>query len=369
MKNLIQYCVEANESASEKVKSINDKKTHLVVIRLSAMGDVAMTVPVLGNLLVQRPDLKITVVTRKFFAPLFSSLKQVEILAPDLEGEHKGIAGLWKLYKTILQKRPDAIADLHHVLRSNILRLFFLFNSIPFHQIDKGRSEKKALTALNKKQFKPLKSTHERYADVFRSLGYSLELTEAGVQPKRSLDTTLTALTGEHDRPWIGIAPFAAYSGKMYPLDNMKRVVENLNNTNKYKIFLFGGGKEELKLLKELAQPYSNAQVILGQSTFEQELLLISQLDIMLAMDSANGHLAAVFGVPTITLWGVTHPYAGFSPFNQDTGHSITADRNQYPAIPTSVYGNKYPSGYDNVMSGIAPEVVVRKIEEVLPSA
>ena len=62
-------------------------------------------------------------------------------------------------------------------------------------------------------------------------------------------------------------------------------------------------------------------------------------------MDSGNGHLAAMYGIPVITVWGVTHPYAGFAPFLQPEENSITADREQFPLIPTSVYGNKVWGG------------------------
>ena len=83
-------------------------------------------------------------------------------------------------------------------------------------------------------------------------------------------------------------------------------------------------------------------------------------------MDSANGHLAANYGVPVITLWGVTHPYAGFYPFQQPETNWLLSDRGKYPLIPTSVYGNKVPKGYENVMNTISETDVLLKIEEVL---
>lgn len=84
----------------------------------------------------------------------------------------------------------------------------------------------------------------------------------------------------------------------------------------------------------------------------------------MLSMDSGNAHLAAMYGVPTVTLWGVTHPYAGFAPFNQEA-HCLLSDRKLYPAIPTSVYGNEVPEGYQEVMRTIIPEEVVAKIQKL----
>ena len=79
-------------------------------------------------------------------------------------------------------------------------------------------------------------------------------------------------------------------------------------------------------------------------------------------MDSGNGHLAAMYGVKVISLWGHTHPFAGFVPFNQPLSNSLVPDLQQFPFLPTSVYGNKKVAGYENVMRTIQPEVVVEKV-------
>jgi ADP-heptose:LPS heptosyltransferase len=86
----------------------------------------------------------------------------------------------------------------------------------------------------------------------------------------------------------------------------------------------------------------------------------------MLSMDSANGHLAAMYGIPTVTLWGVTHPFAGLAPFEQAKENKLLAAREKYPLIPTSVYGNKFPRGYEKTIATIAPETVVKKIAGIL---
>jgi hypothetical protein len=73
-----------------------------------------------------------------------------------------------------------------------------------------------------------------------------------------------------------------------------------------------------------------------------------------------------MLGVNVITLWGATHPFAGFSPFNQPLENALVADRNLYPLLPTSVYGNKKVEGYEDAMRTILPETIVQKIESYL---
>ncbi len=336
-----------------------------MVIRLSAMGDVAMTVPVLKTLTDSYPELQITVLTKAFFKPIFSGLKNVQIHTVDVSGRHKGILGLWKLYKELKVLHIDAVADLHNVLRSNILKLFFRLSGIPFVQIDKGRKDKKALTSLKNKDFKPLKTSHERYADVFKQLGYQLDLKMTQSLPKNALSEDTLRIVGTKSKKWLGIAPFATFTGKMYPLHLMKEVIQELNKNEKYRIFLFGGGPEEKNVLDVWDNQFQNCINIVGKLSFEDELQLISNLDLMISMDSGNGHLASIYGVPTITLWGVTHPHAGFYPFGQDADNAILADRNKYPLIPTSVYGNKAPKTYDKAMETIHPKDVINKIKEL----
>ncbi len=339
---------------------------HILVIRLSAMGDVAMTVPVLTALEKQHPRLKITILTRQYFHTMFSQLNNTNVYTADVKGKHKGPLGLWKLYKELKALDIDAVADLHNVLRSNILKSYFRLGGIPFHQLDKGREAKKALTASKNKVFKPLKTTHERYADVFMRMGFPVDLSQAPLLKKEKLSNRILALVGRSTKKWIGIAPFAAHVGKMYPLDFMEEAISGLNATSDYQILLFGGGEAELKQLGRLAEAYDNCLNIAGKLSFQEELALISNLDLMISMDSANGHLAAMYGIPVLTLWGVTHPYAGFYPFGQDANNALLADREQFPLIPTSIYGNKAPSGYERVMGTIRPVQIVDKVSEIL---
>lgn len=356
----------ANDGTSPGTARNMEKGNRILVIRLSAMGDVAMTVPVLSALVQTYPQLNITVLTRGFFRPIFKDIPNLTIYEVKVKGPHKGFFGLWKLFLELKALEFDAVADLHNVLRSNLLKFFFKILAIPFAQIDKGRAQKKALTADRGKVFAPLKTTHERYADVFSKLGFPISLRQVKLLPRLPLADTITAIAGHHARKWIGIAPFAAFNGKMYPQALMEEVIRPFALSGSYTLFLFGGGAKEQRQLESWERKWENCISIPGKLGFEEELVLISNLDLMVSMDSGNGHLSAMFNIPTITIWGVTHPYAGFTPFAQDPENSLLADRKRYPLIPTSVYGNKIPSGYEHVMETIPPKDVIKKIENVL---
>lgn len=340
---------------------------HIAVIRLSAMGDVAMTVPVIRALVEQNTNVKITVVSRPFFKPFFDGIPNVEFFAVDVKERHKGLFGLLKLHADLQQLNIDAVADLHNVLRSQIIRTLFSLSGKKVAATDKGRAEKKALTRTENKVFQPVKTMVERHVETFKKLGFSVDLSLPSFPEKAFLSEEILSVSGKKDNfKWIGIAPFAQYESKVYPLDLMQKVINNLVKNNNYKLFLFGGGKEETEKLNTLAKQRENIVVVAGKLEFSQELQLISNLDVMLSMDSGNAHIAAMLGVKVITLWGATHPFAGFAPFNQPLENCLTSDRNQYPLLPTSVYGNKKVEGYEDVMRSISVESIVEKVNFVL---
>ncbi|WP_121344239.1 glycosyltransferase family 9 protein [Gillisia mitskevichiae] len=355
-----------SKSSKDKSNLHPSKGEHILVIRLSALGDVAMLVPVLRVVTATYPQLKITLLTRAFFAPIFKDNPNISIYEADINGVHSGVFGLSRLAKDLRDLEIDAVADMHDVLRSNVLKSIFYFYGIPVKQIDKGRSEKKALTAANNKVFIQLKATHQRYADVFNELGYPIDLRLHKFPEKQKISPNTREITGTDPLKWIGVAPFAQHNSKVYPLDLMDKVLAQLNSAGKIQIFLFGGGKKEAAMLEELAAKYDRVKSLAGKLKFDEELALISNLDAMLSMDSGNAHLAAMYGVPVVTLWGVTHPYTGFKPFEQPLENCILPDLNKYPQIPTSIYGNKVPDGYEDVMRTISPDTVVVKINSVL---
>ncbi len=342
---------------------------NILVIRMSAMGDVALTVPVLLALVEQHPEVKITMLSKPFMQPIFSNIPNVIFLGADTSKKYKGILGVFKLFWHLKLQNFDAIADLHNVLRSKILRflfLFFSFKNIKIAKIDKGRAEKKALTALKNKKLKPLKHTTKRYAEVFEILGFSIHLTAETVKNKEVLNEHILKITQEKNKQWIGVAPFAQHPSKIYPEKQILEVLLEIHRQKNVKIFLFGGGSKEIETLENWAKTHLFLTIIAGKLSFSDELSLISNLDVMLSMDSGNGHLAAMFGIPVLTIWGGTHPFLGFTPYNQTDENQILANLINYPLLPLSVYGTKTLEGYETVMESIPTEKITHQLLKIL---
>lgn len=339
---------------------------NVLVTRFSALGDVAMTIPVVYSACVSNPDTRFVYVTRTHAARLFvNPPANLEVVGIDPDN-YKGAAGMWRLSRELLKKYGiDAYADLHGVLRTDLLRMFFRISGIPVRKINKGKRGRKALTRPRNKVFLPLVSMRMRYREVFYALGLSYKDSFNGLfsdaAPSADDFAAATAPKGEGEI-WIGVAPFARHAGKIYPVDSMEKVVEELSKRPGCKVFLFGAGKEEMNVLGRWSMKYDNvvnlASLSLGLAS---ELSLLYYCDSVISMDSANMHLASLAGTRVVSIWGATHPYCGFLGWRQKKEDAVQLDM---VCRPCSVFGNRpCRFGDYHCMHGITPEYILSVLD------
>ncbi|WP_199117526.1 glycosyltransferase family 9 protein [Pedobacter sp. ASV28] len=338
-------------------------KNKIIVLRFSAMGDVAMVASVLREFAEQNEKAELIMVSRKLFKPFFDHISPVIFHEIAPKTVHRGIFGLFKLYRELKTYRPLAIADLHDNLRSRILCTFFRLAGIKIRRIDKGRAEKKALTRTENKILKPLTPTVERYATVFRALGFSLKLShQLQPNPLKLPKQAAIHFKDSHQKK-IGISPFAQHHYKVYDLTKMEVVINELSKLG-YGLFIFGGGKNEAETAQHWQSQYKNVYNTIGNFNLTEELAIISNLNLMLSMDSSGMHMASLMGVPVISLWGPTHPYAGFLGYGQSENDCMQI---AHPNRPNSIYGNKpCLCGVTPCIDLIEPQAIIEKIEQKL---
>ena len=328
----------------------------LLIIRFSALGDIAMTVPIVHDLAVQYPNLEITMLSREMARPLFERMpSNVHFLAADLKGQHKGLLGLCRLWRDAHLNDFDYIADFHDVLRTWWLRAEACLRCKKVAKIDKGRKGKKALTRQKNKILVQQATSFERYSKVLEPLGFPIK------SQFTKLDYSAFCETQKADHEtWIGIAPFAKHPAKVYPLEKMEQVVKALGERRNTTVFLFGGGDEEKRQIAKLCAKYPHVKAAQSQQGLKGELALMGQLDVMLSMDSANMHLASLVGTRVVSIWGGTHPNSGFLGWNQKAEDCVQLDLS---CRRCSVYGNKPCLRGDYAcMNRISPEQIIKKL-------
>lgn len=328
------------------------KPSHLLVVRLSALGDVAIMVPVLQAYAQANPDVQFTVAAPPLLEPLFLGMSNVDFLGVKKKQRASAIC------RQLQSAGADAIADLHQIHRVSralfLLRLQALahLHYIPLRRIRKGRLTRWLF--LSHLYMHPRKPQDQRYAEVFDRLG----LAKSGEQ----LPTTHCPLPTTHCPLPIGIAPFAQHPAKIWPWEYTCTLALMLAEKG-YQVRLFGS-REEAPQLESLAARHANITSLAGKHTFAEELDIIRSLPLMVTMDSANMHFASAVGTPVVSIWGATHPDFGFYGHAQDRDNALCAN---LPCQPCSAYG-KRPCRYGDrrCLRAITPEAVMDKIEKAL---
>lgn len=342
----------------------------ILLVRFSALGDTALLVPVVKSFVSQHKDVEVTVVTRPKFAPLFYDIERVNTFPADIDYTYTGLFGMRALFRVLIRKADfDLMIDMHDHLRTIVLRTLFRIFGVPVYVFDKGRKDKKAFTRRENKTVTPLPHTVDRYKAAFQKAGFDFPMLNP---PYFTLNDSLhSAATDwlkqkklEKQEMWIGIAPFAAHASKIWPLENYTAVIEGILKKGPAKFFFFGGGEKEVKYFESIKKKFpANCEIVADQLKIRQEIALMQHLDIMISVDSANMHLAALSGVPVLSIWGGTHPDVGFGPYKKGAESIIQINRQELPCRPCSVFGRDscYVGGFP-CLTRITAETIAEKV-------
>lgn len=340
------------------------KPKKILAYRFSALGDVVMAYPVLRAVIDANLDIEITFATRKRFAILFQDIPRLKVVGLDLDQEFNGFTGLLKLFWNLKKSKPDAIADLHLILRTRVLDLLFSLFFFKVRSIHKDRKGKRKLIRKENKSLEELEHSTKRYLKVFQRLGLNVPMElpkicfEITAEHEQKIYETLSQKKIEKDgKSWIGIAPFAQHENKIWGLEKTKKLIGLFLENGHHEIFLFGGGKKEKEQLDALCQSFPvRVHNMTGLFSLIEEIALMKRMDKFLAMDSANMHLACLSGTKVFSIWGATHPNAGFSPLYQAKNQIISTSLS---CRPCSVFGDKPCFRGDKAcMETLQPEIV-----------
>lgn len=332
----------------------------MLVIRFSALGDVAMTLPVVYSLAKQYPNLRITMLTTPFFARLFiNKPENIEVMVVDLKSAYHGSKGLFRLIAFLSKKHFDYVADLHNVLRSWIIGNMFRMKGCRVKMVNKGRKERIKLLHANKSI--TTRSYILRYQDTFERLGFPVTLSFHSLFDGIEVFSPFSIAEKS-----VGIAPFARYTNKTYPLENICKLVRILSKKG-FSVYLFGGGKHEQEILEQIEKENQNVYSLAGKYAIEDELRIISKMKVMVSMDSANHHLASLVGTPVVSIWGSTTPACGFMAYGQDIGNALCQNLDCQPCC---IAGSEKCINTEKMkcMYKLSPEHIASRIDAIIKS-
>lgn len=333
----------------------------VLIIRFSALGDVAISVPVVKALVENYPEDDFTFISRPFCKDLFCfDAPNFHFIGVDVKTKYSGLIGLIRLFRDIKIRKFDLVCDIHSTLRGRILCALSSLFGVKRVKISKDRRNRRKLLRKNNKVLKPLTPSYKKYSEVFRKAGFlKNNLSFIDKEKKQYFKSEAEIEFGTKKSKWIGVAPFAQHKGKIYPLDKMKEVVEYFSKENK--IFLFGGGKEEMEVFNDWKKTFKNVEIASLKGLLF-DIKVMCALDVMISMDSANMHLASIVQTPVVSVWGATHIYAGFYGLNQSLDDIVDLDMT---CRPCSIYGNKPCFRKDYAcLNDITPKMIINKVEK-----
>jgi ADP-heptose:LPS heptosyltransferase len=207
----------------------------------------------------------------------------------------------------------------------------------------------------------------ERYGDVFAQAGFPvIPSKDICIIPSKEASMEAVSLIGTDSGLNIGVAPYAKHELKMWPEENMISLLRLIAEKHRCKFWLFGGNEDAGKMAAFQSRVPGSVNLV-GKLGLEDELALMSKLDIMIAMDSSNMHMAALAGTRTISIWGGTDPIIGFSAWMQPDNFSIRIPVDELTCRPCTIYGKGVSKRSDFAcMTRLTPDIVYKKIDKIL---
>lgn len=327
-----------------------------LILRFSTLGNLAMMVPVLSSLSRRYPQDKFVVVSKKDLSAVYQAYPNVLFHQARVKG--LGLRGVYRLYKELLVYQPDAVVDLHDVLRSKILSMLFRLHHTPVHVIDYGRWEKWKIL-LRGYRGETVPTEFQRYQQTFQRLGLESDDSFTSIPVDPLAQTAIQHRLGVHNVYRIGFAPFAKRASNMLSYRKSKEIIQQLSQRPDTHIYLFGAGEVECEVLRQWAGLYDNVESVAGQLTLAEELELMRELDVMLCMDSANQHLASLVGLRAVSVWTATHPKMGFFGWKQREEDCI---QRELRCRPCTMHGARYCHFFNFACKNINTQDICQKL-------
>ncbi len=329
-------------------------KMKILIIRFSSIGDIILTTPVIRSLHKQLPDVEIHFCTKEEFKFLHET-------NPYISKVHTFSGQLPPLIKALRAEKFNYVIDLHHNLRTSIIKTFLGVKSASFNKLNL----KKWLLVNFKIDLLPNVHIVDRYFGAVSSLGVVNDGMGLDYFIPDKYEVEKEWLPASHQKEFVAVVIGGRFRTKRLPV---KRLIELCDKINKPVVLL--GGAEDIEAAEEIERFFSRENTTeeiedglkeLGKKTtifnacgkfnFHQSASLVSQAKVVFTHDTGLMHVAAAFRKTIFSIWGNTIPRFGMYPY----GTKFTVfENNKIGCRPCSKLGHtKCPKGHFKCMNDI----------------
>jgi heptosyltransferase-2 len=286
---------------------------HILIIRLSSLGDIVLTTPILPLLRASCPAARIDFLLKAEYQDLLRTHPCVDRL---LLWEKRQSATA--MLRTLRQTRYDVVLDLHRTWRSRLL-----YRSVKARRrlaYDKQVLRRALLVRLHWNTLKAMTPVPERYAAPLRRLGIKAPLPPTALYPDPECQDAMVrhlaqALPEAAARPLLAVAPGARWPTKRWPVERFAQAAQALARPRGAAVVLVGD-RPEAPLARVVASHLSVPVIdYTGHLSLMQTAALIQRCQLLLCNDSGLMHVAVALQVPVVAVFGPTVQEFGFYPF------------------------------------------------------
>jgi ADP-heptose:LPS heptosyltransferase len=320
----------------------------ILVIRFSSIGDIVLTTPVIRCLKKQLPESEVHYLTKQQYYPLLKD-------NPYIDQHHCLQQRLWPLLRQLKKEKFDLIVDLHHNLRSFLVKNTLWVKSYSVNKLN----FKKWLLVNLKWNLLPDKHIVDRYLETVTSLG--IKNDGAGLDYFIPADerVNIDSLPRQHQNGYIAFGIGAKHATKQLPLNKMAQICRGLE-----KPVVLLGGEYDFHLGNQIANELGNKVYNrCGVYSINQSASLIQQAEQVITHDTGLMHIAAALDKHIISVWGNTVPDFGMTPYLGDKSdrQAHIMEVEDLPCRPCSKIGyQKCPKKHFYCMEGQDEEEIIQ---------
>lgn len=323
----------------------------ILVIRFSSIGDIVLTTPVVRCLKTQLDEAEIHYATKPNFKSLFEE-------KPYIDKMHYLTGSLREYIAELKKENFDYIIDLHHNLRTKIIKTALGVTSYSFNKLN----WKKWLLVNLKINKMPDVHIVDRYLEAAKKLGVKNDSLGLDYFIPEKDEVPLEWLPETHRNGYVAYVIGAQHATKKLPLNRMIELCEKINRP-----IVLLGGKEDADNGEDISRYFRNKKSIEGEGNpgnrsiiynacgkynLNQSASLIKQAKIVFSHDTGLMHIAAAFKKEIVSIWGNTVPAFGMYPYRT---RFTALENNHLSCRPCSKIGySKCPRGHFKCMNEIS---------------
>ncbi|MCK9211549.1 MAG: glycosyltransferase family 9 protein [Ignavibacteriaceae bacterium] len=321
---------------------------HILIVRLSSLGDILLTTPLIRSLKKQNPALQIDFVVRSEYSDLLKFNPHISSLFLFSRNDEENK----KLKLELMEMKYDCVIDLQNNLRSK-----FFLNSITAESIsfNKKRFEKVLLVHMKINLLKDASQIPVRYAETIPSF----QLDNEG------LDLFLPENISSRIPPGknvIGLCPGARHFTKRWQKENFIQLGKIINEEG-FSVALFGG-KSDRELCEEISKEITGSIDLSTDDDILQLAKDMQQCKAIVCNDSGLMHAACAVKTPVVAIYGSTVREFGFTPYGCK---NIILENNSLTCRPCSHIGKKKcPQKHFRCMLELTPRQAFESIIKAL---